>query len=121
MPTILIVEDDDNFRDLIVEWLTFEKHNVKACSTGEEALQQLNAQNFDLVVLDGHLPDMKGVEVLKRYRSSGGERPVLMLTGSSQKSERQEAIDAGASDFVQKPFKLQMLSDRMKELIENTR
>ncbi|HEY9760639.1 MAG TPA: response regulator [Oculatellaceae cyanobacterium] len=118
MSTILIVEDDENFRDLIVEWLTFEQHSVLACSTGEEALQQLNAQNFDLVVLDGHLPDMKGVEVLKKYRLSGGERPVLMLTGSTQKTEKQEAIDAGASDFVQKPFKLQVLSERMKALIE---
>lgn len=117
MSTILIVEDDENFRNLIVEWLTFEKHSVSACSTGEEALQQLNAQTFDLVVLDGHLPDMTGVEVLKKYRSSGGERPVLMLTGSTQKAEKQEALNAGASDFVQKPFKLQALSDVMNNLI----
>ena len=116
MSSILIVEDDQNFRDLISEWLTFEKHNVMSCATGQEALQRLKALAFDLVVLDWNLPDMLGLEVLKEFRANGGEAPVIMLTGSSDRTDKQQAMDAGASDFIQKPFKLSALSERMKLL-----
>jgi DNA-binding response OmpR family regulator len=117
MSTILIVEDDQNFRDLISEWLTLEKHTVMSCATGTEALQRLKALAFDVVILDWNLPDMLGLDILKEFRSSNAETPVIMLTGSSDRSDKERAIDAGASDFVQKPFKLSAFSDRMTALI----
>ena len=117
MATILVVEDDEHLRVLMEEWLILEKYSVVACCTGQEALERLKALYFDAIVLDWHLPDTTGPEVLRKYRASGGTSPVFLLTGSSGKTDKQEALDAGATDFLHKPFKLSKLSAILAEQI----
>ncbi|MBS1989888.1 MAG: response regulator [Cyanobacteria bacterium SZAS LIN-2] len=118
MARILIVEDDENLRDMIREWLIFEKHTVQGCGTGLEALEQLAVLKFDVILLDWHLQDMYGVEVLKKFRAAGGTTPVLVLTGGSSNDDRQEAIAAGANNYVRKPFKLQELSVMLTNMVK---
>jgi len=117
MARILIVEDDDNLRDMVREWLVFEKHTVAAVGTGMEAMEQLSVLQFDAILLDWHLEDMYGIDVLKKFRSSGGTTPVLVLTGSAGPEDRAKAIEAGATGYVRKPFKLQELSTTIADLI----
>ena len=117
MPRVLVVEDDENLRDLVQEWLILEKYTVVSCSSGLEAIEQLSMLNFDIVLLDWHLLDVNGIDVLKKYRASGGRAPVLMLTGSTTISEREEALKAGANTYMSKPFKLSELSANLVQLL----
>jgi len=117
MARVLIVEDDDNLRDMVREWLVFEKHTVTAVGSGMEALEQLSVLIFDVVLLDWHLEDMYGIDVLKKFRSGGGTTPVLVLTGSTGPEDKDRAMEAGASGYVRKPFKLQELSTTIADII----
>ncbi|NJL70989.1 MAG: response regulator transcription factor [Candidatus Competibacteraceae bacterium] len=75
MSTILLVEDDENLRETVHDWLHFEKYRVETAADGLEAMEQLSVNHFDLIVLDWHLPHLDGIDVLKRYREGGGSRP----------------------------------------------
>jgi len=117
MPRVLIVEDDENLRDMIQEWLIFEKYTVVACSSGYEAIEQLQLLTFDVILLDWHLTDITGIEVLKTYRAADGKAPVLLLSGSTTQAEKQQALAAGASNYLTKPFKLAELSANLSQLV----
>jgi two-component system response regulator QseB len=117
MAKLLLVEDDENLRETVQDWLIFEKHTVEIAITGPEALEQLSISQYDLIVLDWYLPDIDGLEVLKRYRASGGTAPVLMFSGRDSDEARQAGLDAGATKFLIKPFRLQELSANIKEAL----
>jgi len=114
---VLIVEDDENLRDMVREWLVFEKHVVTACGSGMEALEQLSVLTFDVILLDWHLEDMYGIDILKKFRAAGGTTPVMILTGGSGNEDREKAMQAGANSYVRKPFKLTDLSQSITALI----
>ncbi|HMX47172.1 MAG TPA: response regulator [Candidatus Obscuribacter sp.] len=115
--TILLVEDDENLRETVHDWLCFEKYRVETAADGLEAMEQLSVNSFDLIVLDWHLPHLDGIDVLKRYRESGGATPVLLLTGMTDASQRDKGISAGANSYVKKPFQLAELSKEIKKLL----
>jgi len=117
MPRVLVVEDDENLRDLIQEWLILEKYTVVSCASGLEAVEQLSMLTFDIILLDWHLIDLNGIDVLKKYRAAGGASPVLMLTGSTTMAEKAEALKAGANNYMSKPFKLSELSANLVQLM----
>ena len=117
MPRILLVEDDENLRDMVQEWLIFEKYTVACCGSGLEAIEQLSVLSFDIILLDWHLNDVDGIDVLKKYRAAGGAAPVLMLTGSTTLAQREEALVAGANSYLSKPFKLRDLSANLTQLL----
>ena len=117
MANILLVEDDTDLSETLQDWLMFQQHQVEAVFTGTEALEQMRFASFDIVVLDWQLPGMNGIDVLKVYRTEGGKMPVLMLTGRTEAKEIKALMDAGATDYMAKPFNLKDLSARVEQIV----
>src|SRR5215467_3931935 len=100
MAKILVVEDEEHVASVIKDWLVRERHVVEVIDDGENALQWLLVSKFDLVILDLMLPGMSGMEVCKRYRASGGDAHILMLTAQSSLDAREAGLDIGADDYL---------------------
>ncbi len=117
MPKVLIVEDDADFLSRLQEWLSLEKFIVESTCDGSDALDRLKTYQYDVIVLDWNLPGMSGVDVLDAFRKNGGKTPVLMLTGRNTVKEKTTGLDAGADDYLTKPFDLLELSARLRALL----
>lgn len=117
MAKILCVEDDPALQESIKNSLSFQHHTVLTCSDGAEALEKLLVEQFDLVVLDWQLPGKTGPEVCREYRDKGGNAIVIMLTGKSSVSEKETGFDAGADDYLTKPFNIRELLARVRALL----
>lgn len=111
MATILLVEDDRVLSDTVRSYLEFKEHIVERAFEGPEALEKMQFGTYDLIILDWQLPGMDGPDVCKNYRSGGGTTPVLMLTGRRDPKEIQIGMDAGATNYLPKPFKLKELME----------
>jgi DNA-binding response OmpR family regulator len=114
---ILIVEDEPAIAASISAALGASGYQTRTAVDGEEAWFLGDTEEFDLVVLDLGLPGMDGLAVLKRWRSAGREMPVLILTARGTWPERVEGIDAGADDYLAKPFRIEELLARVRALI----
>jgi len=117
MAKLLVVEDDQNLRETVQDWLVFENHTVETAVSGPDALEQLSLSNFDLIILDWYLPDIDGIDVLKQFRASGGMTPVLMLSGRDSEEAKATGLAAGANLYLKKPFRLQELSATIKQAL----
>lgn len=117
MAKILIVEDDRQLSGLIVDWLTGEGHLPEPVYKGKDGLERLQFYKYDAVILDWELPELSGPEICQTYRNSGGETPILMLTGKREIEEKEEGLDSGADDYLTKPFHLKELSARLRALL----
>ena len=113
---ILVVEDDQGISDTLRRGLIFEGYRVTVAGDGQEALACARDQMPDLVVLDWMLPGLDGLEVCKRLRAAS-DVPILMLTAKVSISERVEGLDAGADDYLVKPFAFDELLARVRALL----
>ena len=113
---VLVVEDDDDIADVLRRSLRQEGHEVRTAADGEDALKLASEFVPDLVVLDLGLPKLDGVEVCRRLRS-GGDVPILILTARTDTGDRVEGLDAGADDYLVKPFERAELLARMRALL----
>jgi two-component system response regulator MprA len=113
---VLVVEDDEDIADVLRRSLRQEGHEVRTAADGEEALALAGEFVPDLVVLDLGLPKLDGIEVARRLRA-GGDVPILMLTARSETDDRVEGLDAGADDYLVKPFERAELLARMRALM----
>lgn len=120
MSKILIVEDEQDLSEQIHDWLAREHHIVEIVDNGETAVAQLRLTQYDVIILDWQLPGLSGLEVCKRYRAFGGKSPVLMLTARSTVDDKEMGLDAGADDYLCKPFHLKELSARLRALIRRS-
>ncbi|MEK9660835.1 MAG: response regulator transcription factor [Alphaproteobacteria bacterium] len=112
---ILLVDDDDALRDSLSEQLQLhEEFATAAASSGAEALEVAKQDYFDAVVLDVGLPDMDGREVCRLLRRNGVKAPIIMLTGHDTDADQILGLDAGANDYVTKPFRLNVLLARLR-------
>ena len=111
---LLVVEDDPELLKLLHDALTTAGFICRQAADGRDAFTQLRQEPFDLVILDWTLPGLSGLELLHRMRSTAINTPVLMLTARDQLEERVEALDAGADDYLTKPFELQELQARVR-------
>ena len=118
---VLVVDDERAVRDSLRRALELEGYDVELAADGEEALERL-AQNGepDAVVLDILMPRMDGLEVCRRLRREGHSLPVLMLTARDEVENRVAGLDAGADDYVTKPFALEELLARLRALLRRT-
>lgn len=114
---ILVVDDDPAVRASIDRALRLEGYAVDAAADGATALRSLNLVPPDAVVLDLGLPDLDGLEVCRRLRSAGDDTPVLILTARDAVDERVHGLDAGADDYLVKPFALAELLARLRALL----
>jgi len=112
-----VVEDDAAISEPLVRALAREGHDVEHVEEGEAALDRLDAAAFDLVVLDVGLPDVDGVEVCRRARAGHPRLAILILTARSSELDEVLGLDAGADDYLTKPFSLSVLSARVRALL----
>ncbi len=113
---IILVEDDEELACELISALKKEGDSVDHADCGEEAKAKLNAEQYDLLILDWELPDTTGIEICKNYRKNGGVAPVIMLTGKGKISDRETGLDSGADDYLSKPFSMQELKARLRAL-----
>jgi DNA-binding response OmpR family regulator len=114
---LLLVEDDPELAEEVRDWLLHEKYIVDVAPTGNQALAFLSIYQYDALILDWNLPDQSGIEVLKRYRDNGGAAPVLILTGKREIEDKEKGLDAGADDYLTKPFNFKEVSARVRALL----
>ncbi|MGP5243396.1 response regulator transcription factor [Corynebacterium variabile] len=118
---ILVVDDDRSVRDTLRQSLTFNGYDVVQATDGEEAQTLIGKENPDLVIMDGILPKVDGLEILRSMRGSGSEVLVLMLSQKSDVADRVAGLDAGADDYLTKPFALEELLARVRSLYRRSR
>jgi two-component system, OmpR family, response regulator MprA len=114
---ILVVDDEPAVRRSVRSALTLEGYEVRLAREGSEALDVLASEHVDAVVLDLLMPGVDGLEVCRRLRADGDPTPVLMLTVRNLVSDRVAGLDAGADDYLTKPFSLEELLARMRALL----
>lgn len=117
MAKVLLLEDDVELAASVKEWLVSEKYTVEVAHDCTEADNLLALGDYDLLILDRGLPREDGLEVCKRYRSRGGMKPVLMLTGMNTTADKEVGLDSGADDYLTKPFEMRELSARLRALL----
>lgn len=117
MAKILVVEDEKALRDVVVDYLSAQNYNVDQVADGKEAMDRLKFYAYDLVVLDWNLPQMEGPDICRHYRSNGGTTPILMLTGKREVDDKEVGLDAGADDYLTKPFHMKELGARVRALL----
>jgi DNA-binding response OmpR family regulator len=120
MAKILIAEDDLDIRELVVLTLQFHGHQVASASDGIEAVEMAQEGAFDLILMDVRMPRMTGYEACRRLREIDATRetPIIFLSAKGQEAEIQAGIDAGATQYILKPFAPDILANRIKEVLQ---
>ena len=114
---ILVVDDEQAVRESLRRSLRFNGYEVLTANDGLEAVETVRAENPELVILDVMMPNMDGLEVCRTLRSEGWDRPILVLTAREGVSDRVAGLDAGADDYLPKPFALEELLARVRSLV----
>ncbi|UXA05920.1 two-component system response regulator MprA [Mycobacterium sp. SMC-2] len=118
---ILVVDDDRAVRESLRRSLSFNGYSVELAHDGVEALDMIASDRPDALVLDVMMPRLDGLEVCRQLRSTGDDLPILVLTARDSVSERVAGLDAGADDYLPKPFALEELLARMRALLRRTK
>jgi DNA-binding response OmpR family regulator len=120
MAKILIAEDERDIRDLITFTLKFAGHDVVAAANGEEALDKALQEIPDLILMDVRMPRMTGYEACKRMKTEDSIKhiPVVFLSAKGQDSEVHQGLDAGAVEYILKPFSPDQLTERVRTLLK---
>jgi len=113
---ILIVEDEISMREALRQGLEEENHTVVLASDGVEGLHAAETCDFDAILLDVMMPRMDGIELVRRLRAGGRQTPVLMLTARDAASDVVRGLDAGADDYLTKPFSFRVLLARLRAI-----
>jgi len=113
---ILVVEDETSMREALRQGLEEENHNVVLASDGVEGLHAAETCDFDAILLDVMMPRMDGIELVRRLRAAGRQTPVLMLTARDAASDVVRGLDAGADDYLTKPFSFRVLLARLRAI-----
>ena len=113
---LLVVEDDPFMGQAVLQGLQEQNHTVTLARQGGEALAALDTCSFDAVILDVMMPGISGIEVVKRVRKAGNQIPIIMLTARDAAGDIVEGLDAGADDYLVKPFALKVLVARLRAI-----
>lgn len=114
---ILVVDDEQAVRESLRRSLRFNGYEVLTANDGLEAVETVRAENPELLILDIMMPNMDGLEMCRTLRSEGWDRPILVLTARDGVSDRVSGLDAGADDYLPKPFALEELLARVRSLV----
>jgi two-component system response regulator MprA len=116
-PRILVADDEPAVQQALSRALALERYDVALAGDGREALEKLGSDAYDAVILDIGMPLVDGLEVCRRLRGGGDRTPVLILTARSEIDDRVSGLDAGADDYLVKPFALRELTARLRALL----
>ncbi len=116
-PRVLVVDDDRAVRDSLRRSLEFNGYDVVLAADGAEGLVAVGAQHPDVVVIDVMMPRLDGIETTRALRTAGNDVPILVLTARDAVGDRVEGLDAGADDYLTKPFALEELLARLRALL----
>jgi two-component system response regulator MprA len=116
-PAILVVDDEPAVRQALARAFALERYRVSLASDGPEALELIEANPYDAIVLDVSMPQMSGIELCRRMREAGDRTPTLMLTARDAIDDRVAGLDSGADDYLVKPFALRELMARVRALL----
>ncbi|GEN88229.1 response regulator transcription factor [Oceanobacillus sp. FSL W8-0428] len=111
---ILIVEDEQKISRVLQLELDYEGYETTVASNGKQALEYLESQEWGLVLLDIMIPELSGLEVLRRVRRQGNETPVILLTARDEVYDKVNGLDLGANDYITKPFQIEELLARIR-------
>lgn len=114
---ILVVEDEKDLNSIICSKLVKEGYNVDACYDGQAALDYMEAENYDGAIMDITIPNKDGITVLREMRNAGIQVPVLFLTAKTETQDIVRGLDAGASDYMTKPFEFSELMARLRVML----
>src|SRR3984957_3345058 len=114
---ILVIDDDDSVRSAVRRALLLGGYEVLVAATGEEGLLTIATELPDAIVLDLGLPDIDGMEVCRRLRASGNRTPILMLTARVAVEDRVDGLEAGADDYLVKPYDVRELQARLRAIM----
>ena len=114
---LLLAEDEEELSQALAAVLRHNNYSVDTVYDGQEALDYLEGQEYDGVILDIMMPKKSGIEVLKTIRSHKNQVPVLLLTAKTQVDDRVEGLDAGADDYISKPFGIMELTARVRAVL----
>jgi two-component system response regulator ChvI len=120
MPTIGVVDDDKHTRDLLKDLLEAEGYHVLSYADGQRALSAFETKPLDLAILDIRMPDMDGIELLRRLRRTS-DMPVIFMTGWVEDVDEMVGLRIGADDFVHKPFSFRVLVERVRSVLRRSR
>ena len=120
MKTILVVDDDRAVRDSLRRSLEFNDYRVETATDGSEAISKIQTLRPDAVIMDVMMPRVNGLEATRMIRASGNEIPILVLTARVAVSERVDGLDAGADDYLTKPFALDELLARLRAMLRRS-
>ena len=114
---LLVIEDEHRKAQALKEGLEQESYAVDVCHDGEDGYNTVSADEYDLIILDVMLPGMDGIEVCRKLRAEGNHTPILMLTAKDQNHDIVHGLDAGADDYLPKPFSFEVLLARVRALM----
>src|SRR5687767_14281041 len=117
---ILVIEDEKKVARFIEQGLREEKYTVDVAFDGEEGLSRALSEAYDLVITDVMMPKKSGIEVIRELRAKGRNLPILCLTARSEVGDKVEGLDAGADDYITKPFLFEELSARVRSLLRRS-
>lgn len=113
---LLVIEDEQALADMVAQHLRTAGYEIDVCYDGDSGLEAAMTESYDLIILDLNLPKMDGMDLLKALRTQNGETGVLILSARSGIRDKVEGLDAGANDFLSKPFHMQELDARIRSL-----
>jgi two-component system, OmpR family, alkaline phosphatase synthesis response regulator PhoP len=119
--SILLVEDEENLHEALKLNLELEGYEITSAFTGSEALQKVQGEYFDLIILDVMLPDVDGISITETIRVQNNHVPILILSAKNTSSDRVLGLKKGADDYLTKPFNLEELLLRVQKLIEKNK
>ncbi len=120
-PSILLVEDEENLHEALKLNLELEQYEITSAYTGSEALQKIQSEYFDLIILDVMLPDVDGISITETVRVQNNQVPILILSAKNTSSDRVLGLKKGADDYLTKPFNLEELLLRVQKLIDKNK
>lgn len=120
-PSILLVEDEENLHEALKLNLELEQYEITSAFTGSEALQKIQSEYFDLIILDVMLPDVDGISITETVRVQNNQVPILILSAKDTSSDRVLGLKKGADDYLTKPFNLEELLLRVQKLIDKNK
>jgi two-component system, OmpR family, response regulator len=117
---ILIIEDDPAMAESLLDWLEGNGYQAEVSYDGAEGLAYLQQRGYDLAIVDWQLPSMSGPSICEAYRRAGGKTPLLLLTRKATVEDKEQGLDAGADDYLPKPFEIRELGARVRALLRRS-